>query len=48
MAKTTKEKNKWAVNPRKSKTSIGKSKNSRPTNKSKKRNWKKYNRQGKR
>jgi hypothetical protein len=32
---------------RKRKTSIGKSKNSRPTNKQKKRNWKKYRGQGK-
>lgn len=38
---------KWSLNPRKMKTSIGKSKNTAPKNKHKKKNYKKYRGQGK-
>lgn len=47
MAKKTTKTDQAGGSKRKMKTSIGSSKNSRPTNKHKKRNWKKYNKQGK-
>lgn len=47
MARKIKEKNKFEINPRKRITSIGKSRNTRPKNKHKKRSFKKYRGQGK-
>ena len=47
MSKNKKEENRWKRNPSKQVTSNGRSKNTRPKNKAKRINYKKYRGQGK-